>query len=212
MERARFYSVFGVFVVAGGLLIFLFQDSEAVTIALEGPEGVENGVGTFVATITIPAGQRLPVAGQTVVIENARSQPPDLLESATCWGDVSCEGGLRYFRNGFLVRDIVRLDSESPSMGPLQVRVEGYGRSSTTGYGQEVRADRSLVADDLVDPEAGAAYGPGYGADRPVTLRYAVSVDASQLEGREFDITFLVETGSRAMGQVSGPRLTASLP
>lgn len=210
-EGARIFSVVGVVLLSGGLLVVLFHDVDTVVVSIEGPRQLAAEAVTFDLSVLVPAGQLLPVAGQTLVLEDAASAPPLLVESATCWGDEGCAGGLRYTgRNAGAIRDVARGDDGAqPQPGLLWVRVQGYGHSEGSGYGQEVESDRKLVANDLIDDEGRRGHGDGYGdPENSVTLRYALTFDPATLRPGEYHLTFLVETGSAQMGAISSPRFT----
>jgi len=208
-RHARLFSVAGVVLVAGGLFAFLFHDAGSVVIATHGPSAVVAGdVATFNVTVQVPPGQRLPVAGTTLVLERADASPPTFLASVTCPTDASCDASqLRAFGpDAAAVHGLTRLDATAPTTGRLTVRVQGWGHSDATGYGQEVEAVRRLSATDLVDPALGAGYGLGYGDEKsPTTVSYSFALDTSGLAPGAYRLTFLVESGSRVMGEVSGP-------
>lgn len=196
--------------VSGGLFAFLFHDAGAVAIATHGPSTVAVGdVATFNVTVQVPPGQRLPVAGTTVVLERVdRAASPTFLASVTCPTDASCDASqLRAFgAAGDALRGVTRLDATAPTPGRLTVRVQGWGHSDATGYGQEVETVRRLSATDLVDPTLGAGFGLGYGDEKsPTTLSFSVQLATAGLAPGAYHLTFLVESGSRVMGEVSGP-------
>lgn len=205
VERARFFSVVGAFALSAVLLAFLFHTPASVTVDVEAPAKL-TALTPLAIHVTVPAGQWLPVAGQTAVLESAGVQPT-LIERASCWSDASCDGGLVHATRpvGALTSIVRGDDGAVPSEGKLWVRSEGYGRSDATGYGQEIEPERSLYASDLADEEG---VGNGYGhAEQDTTLEYLVHVDAAKLPVGTYQFTFLVETGSAEMGPISSPRV-----
>lgn len=205
-ERTRLVSVFLVLLLAAGLTAFLFHDAEAVRVSLEAPgHAPPASVIEVASTVRVPAEQRLPVAGVTFVVESLAASQPALVDAATCWGD-ACTGGLRHVGGGPEVVGSIALTAASapPSVGELRIRSEGYGTSQASGYGAEIEPRRTRSATDIEDEEGRSGHGLGYGGDEPVELRYAVTL--AGLPAGAYQLTFLVETGSREMGQVSSPR------
>lgn len=203
-EKMRVFSVVVVLGLGGGLTAFLFHDQEAVAVIVQGP--VQASVAdalAFEAIVRIPEGQRLPVAGATVVIEDVTRGAPVILDEATCWD--ACIEVRHNAQQEPVVASIRLVDaSTQPSTGELEIRSEGYGASSTTGYGAEVEPQRSRSARDLVDANGVAGSGLGYAGS--AQLRFAFDIPAGALEAGTYQLTFLVQTGSREMGSVSSPR------
>lgn len=207
-EKTRVYSLLGVLALAGTLTALLFQDIDAVRLEIEVPAAVQDaGQVPVRALVHVPAGQRLPVAGATLVVEDVSRGSPFLLDAATCWGDARCTDDLRHAgRRTPIVSELGLAERDAePSEGPLWVRVEGYGQAPTTGYGAEVEPRRRLTASDIEGEGGRTGYGLGYGGERAALLVYTGIVDTTALEPGRYHVTFLVETGSVAMGPVSSP-------
>lgn len=209
----RIFSVAAVLVVVAGLLALLFHDVDSVRVRVETASESQAGADPLVdAIITIPPGQRLPLAGTTLSVEETGAQTPRLLDAATCWGDGACQGNLLHNGRRPVVKSIELIErTEEASVGELWVRVEGFGESATMGYGAEVEPQRRLVASDIVDAEGREGFGVGYGGADAVSLRYRVTLDGGALAAGSYQLTFLVETGSRAMGPISSPAAPLSV-
>jgi hypothetical protein len=204
-EKTRVFSIIAVVGLAGGLFAFLFHDTPTVDIQLLGPSaGFEGETLLLRAEVGIPTDQRLPLAAVSFVVQNASTSPSGILDVATCWVNTACgadvlHSGPRFYEGLQIEPDDAPV---STSTGPLSVWVKGYGHSSSTGYGTEVEPQRRLVATDVIDETGRQAYGAGYEGQ---TLRFSVLVPASELGPGEYHLAFLVDTGSRDMGSISGP-------